>query len=238
MQCVVPLAGPLLTHPRHGLVVRYPVDGMPLLQRTLHTRPWWHAGRLGADDLVFVLRESAEYVTLRDAVTGWFPGCRIATLSELTNGALLSALAGAAMITALDEPLIVDLADILYDADLDIDALFAAEPSVNALVPFFDNEDVCYSYLRFAQDGSVAHAAEKQVISRNASAGTYIFRSTAHFIAAAGESLRQARHELSVGNALFVCPVLNSVTRDGARVLAVPTRNVRSISKLLHAGEA
>ncbi len=55
-----------------------------------------------------------------------------------------------------------------------------------------------------------------------------------HFIAATGESLRRSRDELAVGDALFVCPVLNSVIRDGARVLAVPAYNVRSISKMLH----
>lgn len=234
MQCVVPLAGPQLSHPRHGLWACYPVDGVPLLKRTLQTRPWWRAGRLAAGDLVFVLREGAEYAALRDAVTGWFQGCRIVTLPQLTKGALLSALAGAAVITALDEPLIVDLADILYDVDLDIEARFAADPSANALVPFFDDDDVCYSYFRFGPDGSVALAVEKQVISHNASAGTYIFRSTTHFIAAAGKSLAEARSELAVGNALFVCPVMNSIVRQGARVLAEPAHNIRSISKLLH----
>lgn len=234
MQCIVPLAGPQLSHPRYGLLGCYPVDGVPLLKRTLQSRPWWRAGHLGAEDLVFVLREGSEYDALRGAVSGWFQGCRIVTLSVLTKGALMSVLAGAAIITALDEPLIVDLADILYDADLDIEGKFVAEPSAKALVTFFEDDASCYSYFRFAEDGSVAQAVEKQVISRNASAGTYIFRSTGQFIEAVGESLWQARRELTVGNSLFVCPVVNSVIRAGARVLAIPTYNVRSISKLLH----
>lgn len=234
MQCVVPLAGPQLTHPRYGLLGCHQVDGVPLLKRTLQSRPWWRVGRLGAGDLVFVLREGPEYASLRDAVTDWFQGCRIVTLSRLTKGALLSALAGAAMVTELDEPLIIDLADILYDADVDIEACFAADASADALVPYFEDDDDCYSYFHFAADGSVAYAVEKKVISRHASAGSYIFRSTGHFITATGNALRQFRDELTVGNALFVCPVLNSVIRQGARVLAVPVNNVRSISKLLH----
>ena len=234
MQCVVPLAGPQLTHPQHGLIARYPVDGVPLLKRTLETRPWWNAGRLRADDLIFVLREGEECAEIRDTVTAWYPGCRLVTLSQLTKGALLSALAGAAMITKLDEPLIIDLADILYDADMDIEAQFAADPSVGALAPYFEADDACYSYFRFATDGSVAFAAEKQVISHHASAGTYIFRSTGHFIAAAGRSLTETRSELAVGSALFVCPVLNSVVRQGARVMPIAARNIRSISKLFH----
>lgn len=234
MQCVVPLAGPELTHPQHGLIARYPVDGEPLLKRTLESRAWWRAGRLSASDLVFVLREGAECAELCSAVTAWFAGCRCVTLPQLTKGALLSALAGAAIITKLDEPLIVDLADILYDGDMDIEAQFAADPSLGALVPYFESDDACYSYLRFDADGFVTFAAEKQVISHHASAGTYIFRSTAHFIAAAGRSLTEARGELAVGNALFVCPVMNSVVRQGARVMPLAARNIRSISKLFH----
>ncbi|HEY1837327.1 MAG TPA: hypothetical protein VGG36_06700 [Rhizomicrobium sp.] len=234
MQCIVPLAGPQLTHPQYGLIVKYPVDGAPLLRRTLETRPWW--GRLQPRDLIFVLREGEELGEMRAAVSAWFPNCRVVVLSQLTKGALLSALAGTAAVTALDEPLIVDLADILYDADVDIEGRFAAEPSAGALVTYFDADDACYSYFTFAADGSVDFAAEKKTISRHASAGTYIFRTTAHFVAAAGRSLLEAREELTFGGALFVCPCINSIVRNGGRVLPIATRDVRSVSKLLHAG--
>lgn len=232
MQCIVPLAGPQLSHPKHGLVINYPVDGVPLLKRTLETRPW--ATRLQPRDFVFVLRESDELDEIRDSVTAWFPGCRVVVLSQLAKGALLSALAGAAAITALDEPLIIDLADILYDANMDIESLFAATPDAGAIATYFVANDPCYSYFTWANDGSVAFAAEKKVISRNASAGTYIFRTSGHYIAAAGRSLVEARDELTVGSSLFVCPVLNSIIRQSLRVLPVPARNVSSVSKLLH----
>jgi hypothetical protein len=234
MQCIVPLAGPQLAHPRYGLLVKYPIDGIPLLKRTLETRPWWIEKRLRACDLVFVLRESEELDEIRNAVTAWFWGCRIVTLSQMTNGALISALAGAAATATLDEPLIVDLADILYDADVDIEATLRADPSLGAIATYFDADDACYSYFTFAPDGSVDFATEKRVISRHASAGTYVFRDTGQFIAAAGRSLVQTRAELTVGNALFVCPVLNSVIRNGFRVLPIPARNVRALSKSFH----
>jgi hypothetical protein len=235
MQCVVPLAGPQLTHPTHGLVPKYLVDGIPLLRRTIETRRWWKDRRLGAEDLIFVMREGAELSAIRDAVTGWFPCCRIVTLSHLTRGALLSALAGSAAVTALDEPLIIDLADILYDVDSNVEACFATQRSAGAIATYFEASDDCYSYLVFGPDGSVVSAAEKKVISSHASAGTYIFRTTGHFLAAAGRSLVNSREELTVGNALFVCPVLNSVVRQGLKVIALEARNVRSVSKLLHA---
>lgn len=238
MQCIVPLAGPQLTHPKHGLIPKYRIEGAPLLRQTIETRPWWIAGRLRAHDLIFVLRESDELPEIREAVSAWFPGCRIVVLSQLTKGGLLSALAGAAAVTELDEPLIIDLADILYDAKIDIEAQFANDPTVGALVTFFDADDACYSYFTFASDGSVEFAAEKKVISRHASSGTYIFKTTGHFIAAAGRSIVDARDELTFGNALFVCPSVNAIVRSGMRVLPIAGRNIRSISKLLHSDEA
>jgi len=234
MQCVVPLAGPQLTHPRHGLIPKFPVDGAPLLRRTIETRRWWKDGRLRAQDLIFVLREGAELQEIHAAVEDWFPGCRTVTLSHLTRGAVLSALAGTAAISNLDEPLIVDLADILYETDADVESRFAADRSIGALATYFEAHDACYSYLTFGPDGTVVSAVEKKVVSSHASAGTYIFRSAGHFIAAAGRSLVDAREELTVKGALFVCPVLNSVVRQGLKVVALEARDVRSVSKLLH----
>ena len=81
--------------------------------------------------------------------------------------------------------------------------------------PISRRSDACYSYFTFGPDGSVASAAEKKVISSHASAGTYIFRTAGHFIAAAGRALAKSREELTVSEALFVCPVLNTSCGKG-----------------------
>jgi hypothetical protein len=46
--------------------------------------------------------------------------------------------------------------------------------------------------------------------------------------------LIEAPHEVTVKNALFVCPVVNSVIRAGLTVVPVKANNVRSVSKILH----
>jgi hypothetical protein len=234
MNCIVPLAGPQLAHPEFGLAACYPVDGMPLLRRTLETRPWWRAGCVRAGDMIFVLRDGPELDELRAAVTGWYPGCRSVVLSHLTQGALLSVLAGAAAVTAWDAPLVIDLADIVYDCDVDVAGLFTQAPDLGAIVPTFTADDPCYSYLRLGPDGGVTVAAEKQVISHHASAGTYIFRSLGDFLGAAGNGLGAAPGELMVRGTFFVCPVVNGLIRQGKRVMPLPVRDVRPISKLLH----
>lgn len=234
MPCIIPLAGPQLTHPTIGLIARYPVDGLPLLRRTLEARPWWKAGRVAAADMIFVLREGPELTDLRAAVTSWYPGCRIVVLSHLTQGALLSAIAGSAAVAALHDPLIIDLADIIYDSNADVGHIFAQNTDLGAIVPYFMADDPCYSYLRIGPHGDVIEAAEKRVISNYASAGTYIFRSVGEFLGAAGNCLTTAPEELTVRDALFVCPVVNGLIRQGKRVTPLPVMYVRPISKVLH----
>lgn len=234
MQCVVPLAGPQLRLPGGGLIANFQVDGAPLLRRAIETRSWWKKGDLNARGLTFVLRAGPELADLRGAVEGWFPGCDIVVLPGVTAGALLTALAGVSAARSIDEPLVIDLADILYDVGADMASLFA-EPSVGAAVTYFEDRDPCYSYFEFNRDGDVRRAAEKQVVSSHASAGTYFFRTSGHFIAAAGRSIGEFRQELTVDGALFVCPVVNSIVRSGLRVVPAKALNVRSVSKLLHA---
>jgi hypothetical protein len=189
---------------------------------------------MSAHDMIFVLREGPELAELRAALYGWYPECRIVVLSHLSQGALLSAFAGAAAVTALDDPLIIDLADIIYETNADPERIFTQAPDLGAIVPYFTADDPCYSFLRLGPDGFVMEAAEKRAISNNASAGTYIFRSVGEFLSAAGNSLTTAPEELSVGGALFVCPVVNGLIRQGKRVMSLPVHHVRPISKFLH----
>jgi hypothetical protein len=234
MHCIVPLAGPQLTHPEGGLFARHPVEGMPLLRRTLETRPWRISGQIKGHDMVFVLREGPELTELRAAVQDWYPDSKTVVLSHLSRGALLSALAGTGAISALNDPLIIDLADIIYDCRADIAKIFAQSSKLAAIVPSFIADDPCFSYLRLGSDGSVIEAAEKRVISDHASAGTYIFRSLGDFLGACGNVLTTAPQELAFGDALFVCPVVNGLIRQGKRVMSLPVYDVRPVSKLLH----
>lgn len=82
--------------------------------------------------------------------------------AHLTQGALLSALAGAAAVPTLDGPLIIDLADIIYSTTADPEQLFAEAAGLGAIVPYFMADDPCYSFLRLEPDGTVIEAAEKR----------------------------------------------------------------------------
>ena len=227
MTCIVPLAGPDFLRPDGSLRPLETIEGAPLLETALTSRSWWRDGSLRAEGITFVLRDLPEAAPVRAFIAERFAGARIATVSDLTGGALLSALAGAALTVAPDAPLCVDLVDILYDGP---DALLSRfdDPAVAGIIPWFTSDRPKYSYLEIV-DGRVVRTAEKQVISTNASAGTYVFRDTPTFLDAAAWSLRH-RAAVARNGVLFLCPSFNALAARNRTVLPVEVARVRSFS--------
>ncbi|CAO3424183.1 hypothetical protein [Azospirillum doebereinerae] len=234
MMCIVPLAGPDLLHPTLGLKPLMAVDGRPLVETALTGRPWWRQGRLRPDGLVFVLRRDLPVgETLEAVLRQRFPGAAFVWLGELSGGALLSALAGTALLRRPEEPLCIDLVDLLYESVDPIEERFAADPALAAVVPWFESNEDCYSYLRMDAAGRVTEAVEKRVISSCASAGSYLFRDAATWLEAAAHSIRH-RDRLGCRGALFVCPAMTGLIEAGRSVVGMPVDHVRPITKLFH----
>ncbi|MBL8630560.1 MAG: hypothetical protein JNM81_13070 [Rhodospirillaceae bacterium] len=232
MKAIIPLAGPDFVHPTHGIKPLWDVDGEPLIKRAITSRPWWQKGLLTPEHMVFVLRRCPEAEIVSQKLDDWFPGSQRVWLSHLTGGALLSAMAGTALMGSDDAPLCIDLVDLLYDCAETIVPRFA-DKTVGGVVPWFTSTESCYSYFELNADGRVARAVEKQVISNIASAGTYFFRNTGTFLTAAAHSLKNPKAAAHKG-VLFVCPAMNGVIAQGLTVDVAPVTNVRPISKLFH----
>jgi dTDP-glucose pyrophosphorylase len=230
MKCVVPLAGPDLWSERYGLRPLVEVDGEPLIEAALRPRAW--AGAMLPRDYVFVVRETRGLSDLVAYLRQNWPSCRIVTLSDLSGGALFSTLSAMALITP-DEPVVIDLADILFSGGPNDPQDLFARDGHGAIIPTFPSDEPCYSYLKVA-DGLVVEAREKQVISNNASAGVYMFRSMQIFLAAAVHSITH-RDTLSVNGNLFVCPMVNGVIAAGHTVIAPDIGEHRPVGKMFHA---
>lgn len=226
VQCVVPLAGPDFVGKDGRIKALQLLDGVPLLQRTLMTRPWIQQGQLAWSDLTFVLLDSD--VTRHFAKThlqSWFPKSQTCFISDVTQGAAMSALSGLSQCRDFNAPLCVDLADILYDADVDPVADFEQNPELGGLALTFRSDWPLYSYLEIDRDGAMISAREKVVISETASAGTYFFRSAADYATALAYLIRN-RIDLAYRDLLFVCPLLNGLVDAGLRV---EVRNVKNV---------
>lgn len=233
MFSIVPLAGPDFVHPHLGVRPLIPVNGKPLIESAVKSRPWFRSGRLASSDLIFAFRETEATENTRTQIKKLFRDSRDVVLSGMTAGALHTILAGAALIEDVTRPIAVDLADILFDSDLDPVHMFEENPNLAAIVPYFESSLPCYSYLEI-DNGQVRRAKEKQVISSNASAGVYIFRDVSKLLAAASWSAGNY-NEVCYGGAAFVCPAINGLIQAGWDVAARNVENPVSISKNFHA---
>ena len=232
MKIVVPLAGPDFDRADGSTKAEHDVYGLPLLRRGVESRSWWRRGECSDGDLVFVLRDSPAGRAFVDrSLAVWYPEARIVWLQAATQGAALSALAGVAAVAHCDEPLGIDLCDILYTEDVSPQVYFDAAPGRGGLGLAFSSDNPLYSYFRRDTDGRVVETAEKRVISDLASAGTYWFRSPSVYLAALAENLAQPA-EVTVRSLFFVCPVFNGVIARGLDVGVATVSDVHDIKML------
>ncbi|WP_374321970.1 hypothetical protein [Brevundimonas sp.] len=229
MKIVVPLAGPDFELEDGSTKAELVIEGHPLLRRSLDGRPWAVLQQIVPSDYIFVLKDTAvsrEFA--RCTLQSWYPACKTVFVSDYTQGAALSAAAGCSLTGGKDEPLIVDLADIEFQADLDINAQFSRHAELGAIALTFKSDNPAYSYLLEDADGVFLRAAEKRVISDNASAGAYIFRNPGVYFSALAHAL--AHPEAHIFNDLFyVCPLFNGVAAGGWVVSRENVLDIRDI---------
>ena len=213
MQIVVPLAGPTQFFPpqdHHFPKPLIEVGGKTMIERVVRNlKAFAHDARFifiiqAEDDVRFSLGE-----TLRLLTDG---KCEIVRLHGQTQGALCSCLLAIQSLDK-DSPLIICNGDQVIDGLSQ--ALFAKIRHGDAGVLTFPSVHPRWSYV--ASEGEeVLQAAEKRVISRDAIAGFYYFKTTALFLEAAKRSLLAgAEHE----GVYYISPCLNEVILEGGKVV-------------------
>jgi NDP-sugar pyrophosphorylase family protein len=165
-------------------------------------------------EFVFVCRqEHVERYALGDVLRLVAPGCRIVTIRRKTAGALCSVLLGLEHLQHEDELLIAN-ADQWVGVPVDRFVGAAREGGWDGYVMTFPNTHPRWSYARTEGDQVVA-VAEKQPISRNATAGLYYFRRGVDFVRGAERMLLK---NASLGGEFYVAPVFNELILAGLKV--------------------
>lgn len=227
MQVIVPLAGPDFVRPDGSVKALQRVEGAPLLRHALSGRNW--AASVPPEAYSFVMIDDpATRRFAGETLAAWYPGAHVVFLSRPSRGAALSAIAGVSAHAAAGTPVILDLADILYDCTLDPGRALAADPGAGGIALTFQSRNPVYSYLATDGEGTFVEAAEKRVISEQASAGTYVFASAATLLRALAHALENESSQTHNG-LFYACPLFNGVRAQGRRVLLYPVSNVRDI---------
>jgi len=225
MRVIVPLAGPDFILPDGMLKGQINYQGKPLLRHVIDSRPWTNSN----SPICFVLFDSLKTRAFAsECLSEWYPNSSSIFLSKYSRGAALSALAGIGLGQDFSEPVIVDLADIMYKTTLDPVVCFANSHGIGGIALTFSSSNPVYSYLRLSPMGQFIEAAEKRVISEHASAGTYVFRNTAIYLRALAHSLEHESTQ-TFSNLFYLCPLFNGVLHQGLDVVLEPVVNVVDI---------
>ena len=147
---------------------------------------WWAAesARRAFDvaEMAFVvLQEHVRDFAIDRQILEHYPRARIAVCEEVTAGAAATARVGVEALSSSD-PLIVNDSDHAFVVRPDASARLG-NGTIAALLTF-DSDDPAYSYARIGPAGEVVGTVEKQVVSRDAIAGAYLFSGRDEFLEA------------------------------------------------------
>lgn len=214
MNVLVLAAGDIVTGAADG---NYPlslaeINGVPVIQKIIES----HASisRIPSRFIVCIRSQDARRFHLDNVVRLLSPDARIVSIRQDTGGAACTALLAAEHIDTDDELLILNGNELI---DCDAQAVledFRAR-GLDAGCITFRSVHPRYSYVRLDASGHVVEAAEKNPISRNATAGFYWFRHGRRFVESAMSMIRKGA---AVGNVFYICPSLNEAVLSGARV--------------------
>lgn len=198
------------THDRGYPLCLTELDGVPLLQRQVE-----QCARLDEVRMIFAIREEdAKQWHLDNVVRLLAPEAGLVRVRNGTAGAACTALLAAELI-ADDRPLLILNANEWITADFRAAINDFSARQLDAGVITFPSIHARYSYVRLDDEGLVVEAAEKNPISRNATAGFYWYARGGDFMRAAQRMILKDAH---VDGAFYICPVFNELVLQQMRI--------------------
>jgi len=212
IRIIVPMGGEGRQFVERGYTFPKPlveIEGKPLIELVVE-----NLTPAEPHHFVFVCRqEHVQSYALGDVLRLVAPGCDVISMRQPTAGALCSVLLAMEHL-AKDDELLVANADQIVDVGVDGFLAAAREGQWDGYIMTFPNTHPRWSYVRTEHQQVVA-VAEKQPISRNATAGLYYFRRGTDFAEGAQRMLLK---NASRGGEFFVAPVYNELVLQGRRI--------------------
>ncbi|MDA7641986.1 hypothetical protein N8720_04095 [Candidatus Marinimicrobia bacterium] len=234
MKCIIPLAGPDFYNEDYGIKPLIKYEDTTLINFVINSRPWFASGEISNEDLIFILRDIKESDLFKNYIRATYPGAKVVTIPDITKGALMTVMSGLAAIKDFEEPIIIDLVDIIYEIkDYKSIKSTIKKNNASAIIPYFKSDNNKYSYLIIDKFDKVIKAKEKDVISDNASTGTYIFKNITTILSSIEYSINN-RKEIMYNNLLFVCPSINGLIKKNEFVQPVKVELIKSLSEHFH----
>ena len=202
---IIPAAGSDFVDAEGGVKFDRKVGDASLLELTVLNRSWCSP----EDEYIFVFQKSTHTELFSKKLTKILPQAKFVFLTNNTNGAASTVLAGLSLVDKTDT-ICVDLSDIIVAETITRATVNETMQSSDALALTFQSDSKQYSYLEFSDD-SFVRSREKCVISDNASAGIYFFKNRNTLLTALSQTLDYFNYMHAGLN--FVCPALNGLEK-------------------------
>lgn len=138
----------------------------------------------------------------------------IIKISGVTQGAACTVLCAVQHINNENDLLIAN-SDQLVEADINNFIKDGRQGEKDGLIMTFYSNHPKWSYTRVDKDGKVQEAAEKKVISNDATVGIYYFGKGSDFVKSAQSMVEK---NIRYNNEFYVCPVYNEMILDDKNV--------------------
>lgn len=169
---------------------------------------------LGGKTSLVVSEQDIEKWNLRAIQARIGDDLEIVAIKGQTSGATCTALLAVAS-KNLDEQLVILNGNEYIEPELkDILGDFTVK-NLDAGLVYFNSVHPRYSYARINAEGLVLETAEKNPISRNATAGVYWYKASKFFVQAAESQLLK---RTSLNGQYYICPLFNELILAGKRV--------------------
>lgn len=187
-----------------------PMHGVPMIRVVVNNLQPSEPHRF-----IFICQRShVKAYGLRDKLAAWADGSTMIEIDGLTEGAVSTVLAAAAMIDN-DEPLMIANSDQFVDMNIDDYLTECRKKQYDGMIMTMWADDPKWSFAALGPDALVTRVVEKQVISNEATAGIYNFRHGRDFVAAARRMIRRNER---VNNEFYVAPTYNDLIAQGQKI--------------------
>jgi len=190
------------------------LNGIPLIERLINS-----CRTVGDAEYTVALREQdIRRCHLDNVIKLLVPDSHIISITDITQGAACTALLAVRYINN-DEELLILNGNELLEVDFSLVINHFRMHQLDAGTVVFPSIHPRYSYVRVNHDELVIEAAEKNPISRHATAGFYWFRHGKDFVRAAQNMIRKNE---SLNDAFYICPSFNELILEQARIGVYP----------------
>lgn len=164
--------------------------------------------------LVTQKRHYDEYRWVYDNIAKRSRGLKVKQLEGMTRGAAESCLLAEDLLDH-ELPVMIANCDQMMEWDPTKFKAWFLDSGLDGAIMTFDSQSEKNSYAEINDQGLVTRTAEKQVISKHATNGIYVWRRSGDFFRAAREMINRG---LKQNNEYYVCPTFNLNIEHGQRI--------------------